>query len=112
MAPDSIYGSLNILVLRVLTEGPAHGLAVKHALEAATGGELQVEPGSLYPALHRLQRDGLVAGDWGVSPEGRRAKVYHLTKAGQISLAKQVERWDRHVETMSAVLDGCGEAST
>ena len=76
MAPDSIYGSLNILVLRVLTKGPPHGLAGKHALEAATGGELQVEPGSLYPALHR---DGLVAGDWGLSPKGHRAKVYHLT---------------------------------
>ncbi len=111
MAPDSIYGSLNLLILRVLAEGPAHGLAVKQALEAASGGELQVEPGALYPALHRLQRDGLVAADWGVSPKGRRAKVYDLTEAGRASLAKQVERWDRHVETMSAVLHGLGESS-
>ena len=105
MATDSIYGTLDMLILRTLAAAPAHGLAVKQKIEGITSGALSVEPGALYPALHRLQKKKLISARWGTSPKGRRAKVYSVTKAGEGKLATELEKWDRHVQAIGAVLE-------
>lgn len=104
MSADSIYGTLNLLILRTLDVGPTHGLGIKDAIERLTAGTLSVEVGALYPALHRLHRDGLVAAEWGRSGKGRRAKIYTLTPKGQAALAEEMGAWRRHVEAITAVV--------
>lgn len=102
---DTLYGTLNLLILKALAAGPLHGLAILHALEESSGEVVQVEEGALYPALHRLERDGLVAGEWGTSPKGRRAKLYRLTAKGRRQLDQGTERWLRHARAVASVLD-------
>jgi transcriptional regulator len=102
---DTLYGTLNLLILKSLAAGPLHGLAILHALVASSGEVVHVEEGALYPALHRLERDGLVAGEWGTSPKGRRAKLYRLTPKGRRQLDRGTERWLRHARAVAAVLD-------
>ena len=79
---DTLYGTLNLLILKTLGGGPLHGLAVLRRIHEVTADGLRVEEGALYPALHRLERDGLVTGTWGLSENRRRAKFYELTPAG------------------------------
>ena len=104
MSVDSIYGTLNLLILRTLDRGSAHGLAIKDSIAAATQGGLDVEVGALYPALHRLQRDGHLSAEWGHSDKGRRAKIYSLTEKGRRKLESEIERWRRHVNSVEAVV--------
>lgn len=101
---DTLYGTLNLLVLQALRDGPLHGLAVSRRLETETRGALRIEEGALYPALHRLERDGLVEGDWGRTDENRRAKFYRLTRKGRRQLERETARWARHAEVVAAVL--------
>lgn len=103
---DTLYGTLNLLVLQALKDGPLHGLAVSRRLEGRTGGAVQVEEGALYPALHRLERDGLVRGEWGRTDDNRRAKFYRLTRKGRERLEQETARWARHAEAVAAVLRG------
>jgi PadR family transcriptional regulator, regulatory protein PadR len=101
---DTLYGTLNLLVLRALRDGPLHGLAVSRRISSATEGALRVEEGALYPALHRLERDGLVEGAWGRTDDNRRAKFYELTKRGRRQLERETERWTRHAEAVASLL--------
>jgi transcriptional regulator len=102
---DTLYGTLSLLVLQALRAGPLHGLAVSRRLEHKTEGQLRVEEGALYPALHRLERDGLVEGSWGRTEENRRAKFYKLTRKGRRRLERDTARWARHARAVASVLD-------
>lgn len=102
---DTLYGTLNLLVLQALKDGPLHGLAVSRRIEGASAGSVRVEEGALYPALHRLERDRLVEGEWGRTPENRRAKFYKLTRKGRRQLERESARWARHVRMVAGMLD-------
>ncbi len=99
-----LHGALDALILKVLSRGASHGYAVARAIEDATGDDLLVEEGSLYPALYRLERRGWVEAEWGTSELGRRAKLYRLTDAGRDQLAAEVEAWRRFSRSVSLVL--------
>ena len=101
---DTLYGTLNLLVLRTLAEAPLHGLAISRQIHADTDDAVKVEEGALYPALHRLERDGFVKGRWDVSETRRRAKFYELTKKGRNHLEREVERWMSHANAVASVL--------
>ena len=102
---DTLYGTMNLLVLQALKEGPLHGLAVSRRIESATKGTLRIEEGALYPALHRLERDRLVEGSWGRTDENRRAKFYRLTRRGRRQLEREAARWARHAAAVAGLLD-------
>lgn len=104
----SLYGTLNLLVLQAVSDGPLHGLAISRAIQARTEEVLQIEEGALYPALHRLRRDGLLSAEWGVSEKNRRAKFYRLTAKGRSRLEREVEQWVRHTGAVRRLL-GVGE---
>ena len=94
--PDGVPpGTLVMLVLRVLQSGPLHGYAIAQRIHALSSDVLQVEEGSLYPALHKLEERGLIVAEWGVTEHNRRAKFYRLTTAGKKQLALEKESWDR-----------------
>src|SRR5438270_7813852 len=90
-----LQGTLDLLILRVLALGPLHGLGIADRIAQVTNGALQIKAGSLFPALYRLEADGLVSGAWGESQLGRRAKLYTLTKEGRKHLADEKESWAR-----------------
>src|SRR5215470_9855517 len=90
---EMLQGTLDLLVLRTLAVGPAHGHTIAHAIERESDEVLQVEHGSLYPALHRLEDRGSIASFWGTSENNRRARYYRLTPAGRRQLAAQTSRW-------------------
>ena len=98
-----IQGTLELLLLRTLLRGPAHGHAIAHHIQQASA-DLRIETGSLYPALHRLEAQGLVKAEWQLSDKGKRAKYYRLTPAGRKHLTAEQSRWDRFVEAMTRVL--------
>lgn len=100
-----IPGTLNVLILKALSWGPLHGYAISKWILQASDDELRVEEGVLYPALHRLERDGSLQSEWGVNDTGRRAKFYSLTAAGRRQLAAEVERWRRSSATLFRVVD-------
>lgn len=102
---NTLYGTLNLLVLRALRDGPLHGLAVSRRIEAATRGALRIEEGALYPALHRLERDRLLEGEWGRTEENRRAKFYRLTRKGRRQLERETARWTSHVAAVAGLLE-------
>jgi PadR family transcriptional regulator, regulatory protein PadR len=102
----SLYGTLNLLVLQALADGPQHGLGVARRILAGSGEQLQVEEGALYPALHRLERDGLLQARWGTSENNRRARFYELTPRGRGELAREAARWRRHAAAVRGLLDG------
>jgi PadR family transcriptional regulator len=101
---DLIQGTLDMLVLQTLVPGPAHGHTIAHAIEHSSEDVLQVEHGSLYPALHRLEDRGWIASFWGTSDNNRRARYYRLTPAGSKQLAHQTNRWDELVNAVNRVL--------
>ena len=99
-----LQGTLDLLVLRTLVLGPAHGHAIAHAIERGSEDVLQVEHGSLYPALHRLEDRGLIVSFWGTSENNRRARYYRLTPAGKKQLADETSRWEQLVRAVSRIL--------
>jgi transcriptional regulator len=101
---DLLQGTLDLLVLRTLAPGPAHGHTIAHAIERRSDEVLQVEHGSLYPALHRLEDRGWVASFWGTSENNRKARYYRLTPAGRRQLATQASRWEAIVHAVNRVL--------
>ena len=101
---DLIKGTLDVLVLKALIWGPRHGYAVASWVEEATNGTLQIEEGALYHALHRLEKQGAVTSEWGVSDSNRRAKYYTLTPAGRQGLVAKTETWTRYAEAVFAAL--------
>jgi transcriptional regulator len=104
LAGEMLQGTLDLLILQTLVLGPAHGHTVAHAIEHRSEDVLQVEHGSLYPALHRLQLRGWIASFWGTSENNRRARYYRLTPTGRKQLAEQTSRWDRLVRAVNQVL--------
>jgi PadR family transcriptional regulator, regulatory protein PadR len=91
---DLLQGTLDLLILKALTLGSLHGWGVSKRLRQMSRDILEVDQGSLYPALHRMEDKGLIKAEWGVSDEGRRAKFYSLTKAGREQLAQEEESWN------------------
>ncbi|HEX7049829.1 MAG TPA: PadR family transcriptional regulator [Longimicrobiales bacterium] len=101
---DVLHGTLELLVLKTLSRGEAmHGFQILRWLREATDGALLVEEGALYPALHRMERRGWIAGEWAVSEKGRRAKYYTLTRKGLSELAREEERWTRYVRAWEKI---------
>ena len=92
-SPELQQGTLELLILNTLAAAPLHGWGISRRIREASREVLQVQQGSLYPALYRLEDKGLIAAEWGISPEGRRAKFYHLTAAGKKQLACETEAW-------------------
>ena len=101
---DLLRSSLDLLVLKALTWGPMHGYAVAEWIEGATASLLLLEEGTLYPALHRLERRGWIASEWGVSENNRRAKFYKLTTAGRARFRAEAPLWHRHAEAIAVAL--------
>jgi PadR family transcriptional regulator, regulatory protein PadR len=101
---EMLQGTLDMLVLRTLVLGPAHGHTIAHAIERGSGEVLQIEHGSLYPALHRLEERGWIAAFWGTSENNRKAKYYRLTPAGRKQLVAQTTRWEQVVQAIGRVM--------
>jgi PadR family transcriptional regulator PadR len=90
-----LQGTLDLLILKSLAVGEMHGLGVSRRIQQITGGTFVVKPGSLFPALHRMEEGGWISAFWGESENNRRAKYYRLTKAGRKQLGVETKRWDR-----------------
>lgn len=101
---DLFRGTLDMLVLRTLESGSRHGYAIAREIEATTDDVLRVEEGSLYPALYRLERQGWLESDWGVSETKRRVKVYQLTSLGREHLASELDNWAEFSHAVGKVL--------
>lgn len=101
---ELLQGTLDLLVLRTLVLGPTHGHAIAKHIQRTSNELLQIETGSLYPALHRLEARGWIAGTWEASDKGKRAKFYRLTPAGRRQLTIETSRWDALSEAMRLVL--------
>jgi PadR family transcriptional regulator, regulatory protein PadR len=99
-----LQGTLDLLILRTLVMGPAHGHTIAHAIEHGSEEVLQVEHGSLYPALHRLETRKWIASFWGTSENNRKARYYRLTTAGRKQLLAQTTRWDEVVRAIGRIL--------
>ena len=104
---DVLQGTLDLMVLQTLdTMGPQHGYAIAARLEQVSGGALQLNMGTLYPGLMRLEQRGLLKGSWGTTDTNRKARFYALTAAGRRELAKQRDAWDRMAGIMHTLLRG------
>lgn len=103
---ELLQGTLDLLVLQTLQWGPQHGYGITQAIRSGSSDVLQVDTGSLYPALHRLERQGWVASEWKVSENNQRARVYRLTPAGRKQLASERSRWDQLTGAIAGILHG------
>jgi PadR family transcriptional regulator len=101
---ELLQGTLDLLILQTLVMGAAHGHIIAHVIEHRSKEVLQVEHGSLYPALHRLEDRGWIASFWGSSENNRRARYYRLTPLGRKQLAQQTSRWDQLVRAVNRIL--------
>ena len=101
---DLLQGTLDLLILKTLAPGAAHGHTIAHAIGHRSDEVLQVEHGSLYPALHRLEDRGWIASFWGTSENNRRARYYRLTPEGKAQLTQQTSRWDEMVRAVNRIL--------
>src|SRR5205807_5243660 len=102
---DALRGSIDLLVLKALSLAPMHGWGIGLRIEQVSKGRLEVNQGSLYPALQRLEHRGWIESDWQSTENNRRARYYALTKAGRAALGEEVQKWRRFAATMSLVLD-------
>jgi|SRR5580700_6335620 PadR family transcriptional regulator PadR len=102
---ELLQGTLDLLILRTLLSGPSHGLAIAKQIQKSSDDLLQVETGSLYPALHRLEARGWIEASWELSDKGKRAKFYRLTKAGHRQLNAEHSEWDAFARAMRLVLN-------
>ena len=106
---EMMQGTLDMLVLQTLVLGPAHGYTIAETIEKRSQDVLQVEQGSLYPALHRLEDRGLIASFWGTSENNRKARYYRLTPAGRKQLHQESSRWQQVVQAIARVMDPAAE---
>lgn len=104
MRIELLQGTLDLLILRTLRFGAAHGHAIARQIRQASEDVLQVETGSLYPALHRLEARGWIASDWRISDKGKRAKYYRLTRSGRKQLVAEQSKWEQLSAAMARVL--------
>ena len=102
---EILRGTLDMLILKTLSLTPMHGLGISRRIEQITDGVFQVKPGSLFPALHRMEQEGWISGEWGESENNRRAKYYELTAAGTKRLGEEQHGWAHLVITISKVLE-------
>jgi transcriptional regulator len=109
MQGELLQGTLDLLVLKTLAIGPAHGHTIAHAIAHRSEDVLQVEHGSLYPALHRLEDRAWISSFWGTSENNRRARYYRLTPKGRAQLAEQTSRWDQIVRAVNLILRPASE---
>jgi transcriptional regulator len=103
---DVPQGTLDMLILTILNRGPMHGYGISQRLAELTRDGFQVNPGSLFPALYKLEQDGKLRSKWGSSESNRNAKYYSLTRAGRKQLERARERWERVTEMVASVLEG------
>src|ERR1700693_2405288 len=101
---DLLQGTLDLLILRTLLAGPAHGHAIARNIQRTSEELLQVETGSLYPALHRLEAKGWIAANWELSDKGKRARFYNLTRMGRNRLSSERSKWDAFARAMGLIL--------
>jgi PadR family transcriptional regulator, regulatory protein PadR len=101
---EMVQGTMDMLILRTLVMGPAHGHTIAHVIEQSSDEVLQVEQGSLYPALHRLEDRGWLASHWGTSENNRKAKYYKLTASGKKRLTAETSRWKQMVAAIGRVM--------
>jgi len=101
---DMLQGTMDMMILKALLMAPAHGHTIAHVIERSSEEVLQVEHGSLYPALHRLEDQGLIASFWGTSENNRKAKYYRITPAGKRYLIQERSRWESLVQAVKRVL--------
>jgi transcriptional regulator len=100
-----LKGTLDLLILKTLALEPRHGVGVADRIAQITGGTFQVKPGSLFPALHRLEQEGFIRGEWGTTPDGHRAKYYRVTPAGHRQLAAEKKQWARIALAIGQILE-------
>jgi PadR family transcriptional regulator, regulatory protein PadR len=108
MAPEQmelLQGTLDMLILKTLALGEMHGLGISRRIEQITRGTFEVKPGSLFPALHRMEEEGWLSSTWGESENNRRAKYYRLTKAGRRQLESETVRWGRITVAIARALE-------
>jgi PadR family transcriptional regulator PadR len=103
-APDILPGTVDLLILRTLQSAPLHGWAISQRIQQISQDVLQINQGSLYPALHRLEHQGWIEAEWAVSELGRRAKYYRLTASGRRQLAIEASEWDRMATAIGRVM--------
>ena len=101
---EFLQGTLDMLILQAIAPGPAHGHTIAYVIEHRSEDVLQVEHGSLYPALHRLEDRGWIASFWGTSENNRKAKYYRLTAVGRKQLSEETSRWERMVQAINRVI--------
>ena len=101
---DLLQGTLDMLVLKAVSLGPLHGYGVLLRIQQISKGCLEIQQGSLYPALYRLERDGWIASEWGESENNRKAKYYRLTATGKRQLEAEAEKWNRMADVIAGIL--------
>src|SRR5437588_8074892 len=106
---DLVQGTLDMLILKAVSLGPLHGYGVLLRIQQISRDQLEIQQGSLYPALYRLEHQGLIASEWGESDNNRRAKFYSLTAAGKRQLRTETEKWHRMAELMASMLSARAE---
>jgi transcriptional regulator len=101
---ELLPGTLDMLILKAVSLGPLHGYGVLLRIQQISGDQLEIQQGSLYPALYRLEHQGLIASDWGESENNRKARFYRLTTAGRKKLQKETENWNRMANVIGGIL--------
>ena len=101
---DLLQGTLDLLILKAVSLGPLHGYGVLLRIQQISGEQLEIQQGSLYPALYRLEHHGLISSEWGESDNKRKAKFYRLTAAGRRQLHAETEKWNRMASLMASIL--------
>src|SRR5262249_26743702 len=104
LSKDRLHGTLDALILKTLSRAPSHGYAIARWVEETTADAIQVEEGSLYPALYRMEKRGWIEAEWGTSEIGRKAKIYRLTSVGRQQLKRETIEWKEFVHAVSLVL--------
>jgi PadR family transcriptional regulator, regulatory protein PadR len=103
---DNLLGALELLVLKVLENGPMHGWGITLHIQSISNDVLRIEEGSLYPALHRMEKAGWVKAEWGLSENNRRARFYRITAAGRTQLRSEQQKWESVAQAIALVLRG------
>ena len=101
---DLLQGTLDVMILKAISLGPLHGYGVLLRIQQISGDQLEIQQGSLYPALYRLEHQGLIGSEWGESENNRKAKFYKLTAAGKRKLQTETANWNRMAEVMASIL--------
>jgi PadR family transcriptional regulator PadR len=102
---DLLQGTLDMLILKAISLGPQHGYGILLRIQQLSGDQFQIQQGSLYPALYRLEHQGTITSEWGESENNRRAKFYQLTAAGRAQLKAETGKWNRMAEVIAGILD-------